>query len=315
MSRFKLLRLISNYISLDTLRRFLDFLKHYFGGLFRRLDEHHIFLSAAGFAFSIIISIIPLTLILFSVVGNVIDVSTIEENVDLVISTIIPYPEAAAYAKQFILSRVPDVIKYKTIAGYLGTFGIFFTSTWLFSSMRTILNRVFGVTEKKSEWIGMLRDFGMVILTVLLIVLSTFILPIFNILIDAASNIEFLQFFNLSDLLNTIFSLATIVVIYVMFFLLYTLIPYENLGKKVPAIAALWAVILWESARSIFGYYVTNFLSTNKIYGAFLVIAVVIFWIFYSSILFIVAAEIGQLYRERKRRRKSSKRKKKIAKA
>jgi membrane protein len=57
---------------------------------------------------------------------------------------------------------------------------------------------------------------------------------------------------------------------------------------------------LWEVARSIFGYYVTNFLVLNKVYGAFVLIIVVMFWIFYSSILFIIGAEIGQLFRERR---------------
>jgi len=38
----------------------------------------------------------------------------------------------------------------------------------------------------------------------------------------------------------------------------------------------------------------------NRIYGTYALIVVVAFWIYYSSILFLVGAEIGQLYRERR---------------
>ena len=89
-------------------------------------------------------------------------------------------------------------------------------------------------------------------------------------------------------------------VIFLLFLVFYYLIPYEKLGKKVPLAGAFWATVLWEVARSIFGYYVTNFLVLNKVYGAFVLIIVVMFWIFYSSILFIIGAEIAQLYRERR---------------
>ena len=80
----------------------------------------------------------------------------------------------------------------------------------------------------------------------------------------------------------------------------YSFIPYEKLGKKIPAISAAWATFLWEIMRYVFGYYVSTFLSSNKFYGAFLLLIVIGFWIFYSSTLFIVGAQIGQLVRNRK---------------
>jgi uncharacterized BrkB/YihY/UPF0761 family membrane protein len=42
------------------------FFKHYLGGLYHRLDEHHIFLLGAGLAFSFLVCSVPLVLIIFS---------------------------------------------------------------------------------------------------------------------------------------------------------------------------------------------------------------------------------------------------------
>jgi membrane protein len=248
---------------------------------------------------------IPMVLLMFAFLGNIIDPVNVEDQVNKLIDTLIPYPQFASYTKKFILSRIPEVIEFKTLAGYLGAVGLLFTSTWLFSTMRTVLNKTYGVSVHKSALIGLLRDFGMVILIIVFILLATFILPITNIILSTADEIEFLQVFQLSTLADTLFSVISTLIIFLLFLVLYYLIPYEKLGKKIPIVSALWATILWEVARNIFGYYVKNFLVINNVYGAFVLIIVIMFWLFYSSILFIIGAEIGQLYRERKKLRQS----------
>ncbi len=306
MSRYTIFRKIGKVISVSTFRKIIEFFDHYIGGLWKRMDENHMFLAGAGIAFSLVISIIPFVMIIFSVVGNLIPIEQIESQVTKLIDMVIPYPQYAEYTKQIILRRIPGVIEYKTLAGYTGTFGLLFTSTWLFSSMRTVLNNIFGVSEEKSAWIGILRDFGMVLLLIVFLALSTFILPMVNILINSADKIQFLQNFKVNELIQSGISLFSIIIIFLLFFSFYYLIPYENLGKRVPLVAAFWATILWEIARSLFGYYVYSFLATHKIYGAFLLIAVIDFWIFYSCVLFVLGAEIGQLYRERRIMRKNN---------
>ena len=290
MSKFKLLRLIRKFIPLSTCKNIVSFFKHYFGGLFSRLDDHHVFLSGGGIAYSLLLSLIPILLLIISIFGNVVDITSIEQQVNTFIDAVIPYKAPATYMKNFILSRIPEVIQFKTAAGYLGALGLFFTATWLFSSLRTVLNRIFGVTYHKSAWIGLLRDFGMVLLLILFILLSTLILPIINILVDSSDQLEVLKMFRLSDLLELLLSFVSIVVIFWLFFGFYYLIPYEKLGKRVPLVSAFWATLLWELARFLFGYYVRNFLMTNKIYGAFVLVVIIVFWIFYSSIVFVIGA-------------------------
>jgi len=250
-------------------------------------------------AFSLLLTTIPLTLIIFSVLGNLIDPQTVGTQVKQLIDTIIPYPVYAEYATRIVMSRIPEVIQYKDIAAYIGGFGLFFVASGLFSSMRTVLNNIFGVTADKHPVIGKIRDFGMVWLLIIFILLSTFILPALNILISKASNYELLKFFRLSGFIDYLFSIISLIVIFTLFFLFYYLIPYEKLGKRIPAVAALWTTFLWELVRNLFGYYISHIANLNKIYGTYALIIVVAFWIYYSSVLFILGAEIGQLYRER----------------
>lgn len=291
---------LSKYFSMHTLNRVYEELKYYAVGLYHRIDNHHLFLSGGGIAFSLFASIIPLTLIAFSILGNILDTATVEEQLTNILNTIIPYPEYAEKMHQIIMSRVPEVIQYKTLAGYLGAIGLLFISSGLFSSLRTILNSIFHFTENKHLLIGKLRDFGMVILLMIFLLLSIVIFPAINIVTELAMESKLLQMFRITPFLDTIFSIGSLLVILFMFYIFYMLIPYAKLGKRVPLVSAITATFFWEIARQLFGYYITNVATLSKIYGTYALLVIVAFWIYYSSILFLVGAEIGQLYRERR---------------
>ena len=82
---------------------------------------------------------------------------------------------------------------------------------------------------------------------------------------------------------------------------MYFAVPQTNLPKRVVFISALSAAVLWEIAKQLFSLYLANVVSIRRIYGTYALLVVTAFWIYYSSIVFIIGAEIGQLSRERKR--------------
>ena len=299
MTRFKILKKIGTFISLSNFQKVVDFLKHYVLGVFKRMDEHNLFLAGAGISFSLFIGIIPFILLMFSLLGNVFDQATIEMQMHGFIDQIIPYPSYANYVKKIISTRLPEVIQYKTAAGYVGALGLLVTSTWIFSSIRTILNQIYSVKIQRGIIYGLLRDILMVILMLILVTVATFIAPSINIIYELFKNSDFVLVYTHSPLWKFFVYLLSFVLLFGMFFALYYLIPYEQLGKRVAAISAFWSTVFWEIARFIFGYYVNHILGTSPFYGAFVLIIAVMFWVFYSSCLFIVGAEIGQLYRER----------------
>ncbi len=279
------------------IRSVLRFFDHYFVGIFRRVGQHHVLLLGGGLAFSIFICVVPFVLILFSVLGIILETSSIKHQMTSFIDTVIPYPDYAAYAKGIIASRVDEFIANKKLAGYLGGFGLIIAASTLFSNMRTILNTVFHATAGKNPLIGKLRDIGMIIIVLVFFLISIAILPVLEVLEELAERIEFFKYFNVVQ--QDYFSVVTFLLIFVIFYSLYYFIPYEKIGYKVVAMSAISSTLLWELAQQAFGYYVANFATIVRIYGAFMMVVVVAFWIYYSSIIFILGAEIGQLYRER----------------
>ncbi len=279
----------------------MQFFRHYFGGLYRRIGEHHVLLLGGGLAFSVFICVVPLVLIVFSVLGEVLQASSVKEQVTSAIDTLIPYPEYAEYAKGIIFSRIEEVITHKKLAGYLGVLGLIFASSTLFSSLRTVLNAVYGVTEGKSVFVGKLRDFGMVLLVLILFLVSTTGLTLLEIVKESADKAAYLENFRFSAFQEGWLSVVSFFIVYLMFFIIFYLVPYDSLGRRVSAVSAFWAAVLWEVAKQAFGYYVANLANVGKIYGTYVMIVVVAFWIYYSAVALILGAEIGQLFRERHR--------------
>ena len=120
MSQFKFLKIVGKYFTTARYRRVINFFDHYFRKLFKRIDENHMYLAAGGIAYSILLSAIPFVLLVFSILGNIINPETIEIQLKTLIDTVIPYPQYSDYTMQFIMSRITEVIQYKTITAYLG---------------------------------------------------------------------------------------------------------------------------------------------------------------------------------------------------
>ena len=238
-------------------------------------------------------------MIIFAVLGSVLDSNYMQYQINVLIDTIIPYDQYSEFVKKIIFTRINEVIEYKNVAGIVGGFGLLFAASGLFSSMRTILNQVFGIVKDVNFILGKLRDFALVIMVILIFFLTTISAPVIEVLRQSAGQFKALEFFNAPIFEHFFFTLVSFSLIYIVFTVLYIAVPLEKLKKRAVAISALWAAILWEAAKQVFGYYVYHLASFGKIYGTYAIVVVVAFLIYYSSVVFIVGAEIGKLFQER----------------
>jgi membrane protein len=277
---------------------------YYLKGLYDRVDEHHIFLMASGLAFSLFICIVPLILIVFFVLGYILQKPSVASEIELFIDKAIPYAEYAAYIKTKVFARVQEFTMYKGLAGPIGFVGLFLASTGLFSSMRTTLNTVYNIQPTESVLLGKLRDLAMVLFVLLYFLVSVAILPALEVIRDYAGGLAVLDKLKIGFAQNLVFGVISFVVMLVIFLLLYWFIPQKRMPVRPVLVSAASAAILWELARQLFGIYIENVVTFNRIYGAYALVVVVAFWIYYTSIVFIIGAEIGQLYRERKKKLK-----------
>ncbi len=276
------------------------FLSHYLGGLYNRVDEHHIFLMASGLAFSLVVCSIPLVLIVFSALGMVLQQPTLQDQIATFIEHAIPYADYAEAVKEMVFARVDEFVGHQRLAGVIGVTGLLLAATSLFSSMRTTLNRVYNITPHESILLSKLRDLGLIVLVLIYFLLSTAIIPAIRLMERFTFKHETVN--TLVQWLpeGLVLHLLSFLLIFTSFMIVYLAVPHQRPHFKMILVSALSAALLWQVAQQAFGYYVSHFVTLKRIYGAYALFLAVGFWIYYTAIVFIIGAEIGQLYRERK---------------
>ncbi len=263
------------------------------------MDRDHIFLFAGGLAFSLFLCIIPFVLILFWILGNFLSSESVALQVNTFLDTVIPYKTYADYARTIIFKRIDEVIAYKNLAGFIGFIGLFIAASGFFSSLRTILNKIFGAEKELNMLVGFVRDFVIILISILLFFVLTLSFPFIDYIRSLPQEYEMFSFFDLAIFQQVFTTIFSIVVLFSLFSLIYKFIPTVKIRKRSVAVGAIWAAFLWEGAKQLFGFYIRNFPTLGMIYGTYILVIVLAFWIYYSAIVFILGAEIGKLFDER----------------
>lgn len=277
-----------------------DFVKHYISGLLKRIGEHHLFLFAGGLSFSLFFCTIPFVLIIFFVLGNVLDSASMQSQVNTLIDAIVPYSKYADFVKGIIFNSIDEVVQYNKLAGIIGLFTLFFAASELFSSMRTILNKVFGVEININILMSKLRDLLLIILLLIIFSAITFSIPIIELVRQSAEKWNVLNAIFQSGIFEQVFfSILSLIIIFISFGILYLVVPVKKISRKSALWGALWGAILWEVVKLGFGIYLHNFSNLGKIYGAYTLFIVVAFWVYCTSAVFIIGAEIARLHADK----------------
>jgi membrane protein len=191
--------------------------KHYFGGIYYRMDRDHIFLFAGGLAFSLFLCIIPFVLILFWILGNFLSSESVALQVNTFLDTVIPYKTYADYARTIIFKRIDEVIAYKNLAGFIGFIGLFIAASGFFSSLRTILNKIFGAEKELNMLVGFVRDFVIILISILLFFVLTLSFPFIDYIRSLPQEYEMFSFFDLAIFQQVFTTIFSIVVLFSLF--------------------------------------------------------------------------------------------------
>ncbi len=302
------------------------FLTYYLAGLYHRTSDNHLFLFAGGLAFATLLCLVPSVFLIFYVLGAILDVDSLAHLVGMAVDMFIPYQGEAEHLKGALTSRIPGVVQFKETYGPFGLLILVLSVSSLFSSMRTLLNKVFQAErEHRAEAWTALRRLGRKVLggevagvvrgivgtfpivldklrdmVTVLLVLSTFLVLVFALPVLAAVIDAVLSPLRSYAYITYLYSIASFALIFGVFLSLYWLVPYRQPPVRILALGALWAALLWKLAAWIFGYYLSHFASIWYLYGAYVLSAAIALWIYFAAIVFIIGAEIAQICHEKR---------------
>jgi membrane protein len=254
-------------------------------------------LMAAAISFYAILSVIPLFLVFMSISGYVLHSS--KQALQAVIIVLWrTSPTSIADGFQVIT----DLMAQKTVFGIIGILGSTWAASRIFSAVEDAMNTVWKVEKRRSYWHSKFLTLLLVPLTVLVMLSSL----AFTALYTMAKNIE-IPFIGLKLSQAHWISQISVVLLplvlgMVMFFLTYKIIPNRKVSWQAALIGALCASGLWEVAKFLFDVYIQHYGNFQKMYGSFATIVVMLIWVYYSSFILLIGAEIGSNYEETKRR-------------
>ena len=260
------------------------------------LDDHGFFL-AMGLAFNLLLYFLPLILLMISVLGyTALEYERAMVEVQSVVGQFLPRSE------QMFADNLEEIISNRELLGLVGFFSFLIFSSTLFGSVRHVLNVVFKAEQRRSFLYGVGQDFLMMLVTALL---SILVITVASLLALArALGTEQLPMMTpvLETFLSVVGQLFAWLFLFGLFYIFYRFAPARTLDRSALLIASLSATILFELARWAFGWYVAFAREALTVYGALTGLMFFFFWLYYSSIIFILVAELGFAYDRRPRR-------------
>ncbi|MCP3956516.1 MAG: YihY/virulence factor BrkB family protein [bacterium] len=244
---------------------------------------------AATIAFYALLSIFPL------LIGGVAGISYLLDD-----------PRAQAKIYRFVEDSIPGsaglvqanveaVVRQRGAMGLVGALGLLWSATAAFGAITRCINLAWGAERNHPFYMSKPRAFLMAVAVALLMlaaVASTAVVEVWQ-----ALDLALLQKLGLELDLEMPGSariqarVASVGFIFLIFALLYKVVPYERPTWRQVLPGALLATVLFELGKSAFLLYLDWATHFEAVYGSLSSIIVLLIWLYVSALVLIVGAE------------------------
>lgn len=271
--------------------------------LWLKAGDDDIFFLAGGIAFNVLIAALPFLLLLIAVFGFVLKRAVDDPEqaaVNYVLSILPPSQRIVTLTR----TLVREVVAGRTQFGLLGLVLFIWTSTRLFTSLRSVLRHVFDLPEERGIVAGKIFDLQMVVVAGTLFVLNTGT----TIVVEAAQayGVEWLGLGGRDELELIQRGSARLLAfgfILLAFVLIYRYLPLRRTPWRIALVAASFTAVVWEMLKGAFAWYVST-ADYRTTYGTLATLVLLVLWVYYSAFVFVLGGEVGQVYDLLRRRRK-----------
>lgn len=289
-------------------------LSFYVRGISRRFVDEDVFLWCGGVAFKVLVTFLPLSLLAFGIFGLFLRRERILFGLTNFLESFLPGDQTSEVIR--ILQAYAGASNTITV---IGGVTLLITGVSLFTTLRIVLENVFHKTHvRRSTLQGYLSDLRMAILCGALFVLSTglsvLLINLNRFGVDVISWVD-VEVSTLEQVWRSIVGwlgyIVPLAVTSTLFFLLFHLTPRPHPSVSSSMIGALFAGVCWELAKHAFALIarhtstferlrnVDELIGLNALGEAFVLAVVLVFWMYYSSVILVLGGMITALRDER----------------
>ncbi|AQT69538.1 ribonuclease BN/unknown domain fusion protein [Anaerohalosphaera lusitana] len=244
--------------------------------------EDEAIVRGAGLAFFTTLSLAPILTILLAIAGFI-SPQAQQELIESINDQVGPQ---VAKALEVVIKNASERQLAGKISVILSTGLLFFSATAVFVQLQKSINRIWGVRAQPQSriwgWIRKrLMSLGMVLGIGTVILLSIVVSTVLTIILTGLT--EIVDF------------AATLLVFVLLFALIFKFLPDVKISWKNVSVAAFSTAALFAIGRYALLYYFSH-TTAGSAYGAAGSLFVLLLWVYYSSLIFFLGAEITHVY-------------------
>lgn len=242
----------------------------------------------AALAFYTIFSLAPILIIIVAVVGFILGKETVQMFILNELTKVVGNDNAG-----YIMSTIQH--RYQEGSGLRATLIaitlIIIGSTTVCVMLKNALNCIWGVTERPSGFLYIIRDRLMSSLIILFAGFFLFLSMIISSLISTVSN-----FIDIPFIFYTIIdNIVSIILLTLLFSMLYKVLPDVEISWGDVWVGGAITAVLFTLGKFLLGLYLARS-SVSSAYGAAGSLVVLLLWVYYSAQIIFLGAEFTQVY-------------------
>jgi len=283
--------------SLDRARFVWHDVRHFAYRVYEGAADSRIAFLASALAFDALLAAIPFVLLLLAVAGSILSAGAGRAQIALhdYLHTFFPSDPGRQSAFEPIITIIERIAGERRQLELVGLPLFVWFATRLYSSLRAALCEIFDVEETRSWIRGKSVDIGLVLLTTALGVANSVLSEGVTVMARTRPGFGFLAYFGAQ--------LVAFVVILVLFVAIFRLAPAHPVKWDTALVAALVCAVSFEVARQVLSLYFENMVHFETIVRNATLAAVLlfVFWTYYVTFVFLIGAQIAQVYELRRR--------------
>jgi membrane protein len=253
---------------------------------------------AASLSFYTFFSLPALLTLLLALVGRFAEPAQVEHAITDQVTKLIG-PASAAQVESIISNagRSPAAASVATI---VSLFALVFGATTAFAQLQSALNKAWGVKpdpRRNQIRVFLLKrvfSFGILITIAFLLLVSLALSTV----IEAISSALTTRYGIPATLLQVATALGSFVVIALLFAAMFRYLPDARIGWRDVGIGAIGTALLFVLGRTLIGVYLGSS-DPGSVYGAAGSLALVLIWVYYTSMILLIGAEFTKLWAQR----------------
>ena len=246
--------------------------------------------QAAAVSYYAVLSLLPLTIGLVSVLSLMMEADTVEREVFDFFRTYLPGSEGT------LAANVDAVGNMRGLLGIVSVVGLLWSASLLFGAVSRAVNRAWDVPYDRPFFIERPRHILMAFcvgpLFVLSMVTTTGLQVLGNEEWPVLGRLAFLE----NDGANALARPLPFLFSLLIFLLLYKVAPYARTHWRYVWPGALVAALLFDATKSLFVFYLENYAAYDRVYGVLGAAVVLMVWAYLSGLVLMIGAEVASEY-------------------